>query len=71
MGFFWDTAKEKIPKKFRIGDTSFTSLATIKGNLYTRHPKNIDNFQKYINDILLVIIILVIDVHGDETVFKM
>ena len=34
-----DTAKEKIPKQFRIGDTCFTSLATIEGGLFTRHPK--------------------------------
>ena len=41
-----DKAKEMIPNECRIGDTCFTSLATIGGNLYTRHPMNINNVQK-------------------------
>ena len=28
-----DTTKEKIPKKYRIGDTCFMSLETIGGNI--------------------------------------
>ena len=32
FGSMMDKAKEKIPKKFRIGDTYFTSLVTIGGN---------------------------------------
>ena len=66
-----NTAKEKIPKKCRIGDTCFTSLATIGGNLFTRNPNNINYVQKDSNDILSVIIILGTDVHGCETAFKM
>ena len=61
-----DTAKEKIPKQCSIGDTCFTSLATIGGKLYTRHPKHINHVHKDVNDILSVIIILVTYVHGGE-----
>ena len=31
-------AKDNIPKECRIGDICFTSLATIVGNLFTKHP---------------------------------
>ena len=58
-----------IPKECRIGDTCFTLLATIGGNLYTRHVKNLNPVHKYSKDILLVIIILGTDVNGGETVF--
>ena len=64
-----DKTKENITKQFRIGNTCFTSLATIGGNLFTRHPKNINNVQKDINDLLSVIIILGKIFHGGETVF--
>ena len=60
-----------IPHECRIGDTYFTSLATIGGNLYTRHPKNINNVHKDSKYILSVIIILGTDVHGGETVLMM
>ena len=33
-----DTEKKKISKQFRIGDTCFTSLANIGGNLFIRNP---------------------------------
>ena len=52
-----------------IGDTYFTSLANIGINLYTRHPKNLNHVHKDVNDILSVVFILGIDVHGDKTVF--
>ena len=44
-------------------------MATIGGNLFTIHPKNIDNLQKDSNNLLSVIIILGKNVHGGETVF--
>ena len=65
-----DTAKYKIPKQCRIGDTCFMSLANIGGNLFTRHPKNINHVHKDINDILSVIIILGTDVHGGKYFFN-
>ena len=43
LGSMMDKAKQKIPKQCRIGDTCFTSLATIGGNLFTIHPKNLNN----------------------------
>ena len=64
-----DTTKEKIPKKYRIGDTCFMSLETIGGNIYTRHPKNLNDVQKGVNYLLSVIIILGTDVNGGKTVF--
>ena len=64
-----DKAKEKIPKQCIIGDTCFTSLATIGGNLFTRHPKNLNRVHKDSNNILSVIIILGTNVHGGKTVF--
>ena len=61
-----NTEKETavIPKEYRIGDTCFTSLATIGGNLHTRHVKNVNHVRKDSKNILLVIIILVTDVNG-------
>ena len=47
-----DKAKEKIPKQSRIGDTCFILLGTIRGNLFTRHPKDLNNLHKNSNDIL-------------------
>ena len=64
-----DEAKEKIPKEYRIDETCFTLLATIGGNLFTRHPKNPNYLHKDSNNLLPVIIILRKDVHGGETVF--
>ena len=69
LGSMMDKAKENIPKQFRIGDTCFTSLANIGGNLFTRHTNNLNHVNKDINDILSVIIILVTSVHGSETFF--
>ena len=53
-----DKAKEKIPKQCSVCDTCFTSLATIGGDLFTRHPKNINHVHKDSNNILSLIIIL-------------
>ena len=64
-----DKSKEKIPKQFRIGDTCFTSLATIGGNLYTRHAKNLNQLHIDSKYLLSVIIILGTYVSGGETVF--
>ena len=62
-------AKEIIPNECRIGDTCFTSLATIGGNLYKRYARNLNHIHKDSKDLLSVIIILGTDVHGGETVF--
>ena len=64
-----DKAKQKIPKKCRIGDTCFTALANIGGNLFTRHSKNLNHVHKDSNNLLSVIIILGTNSHGGETVF--
>ena len=64
-----EKAKQKIPKECRIGDTCQTSLATIGGNLYTRHAKSLNHVHKNSKDILSVIIILGTNVNGGETVF--
>ena len=69
LGRIINQAKMMIPEECRIGDTCLTSLATIGGNLYTRHPKNLNHVHKDRKYILLVIIILRTDVNGDETVF--
>ena len=69
LGITMDKAKQMIPNKCRIGDTCFTSLATIGVNLYTRHPENLNHVHKDSKDLLSVIIILGTDVHGGETVF--
>ena len=44
-------------------------MATIGGNLFTRHQNNIIHVHKDSNDLLSVIIILGKNVHGGETVF--
>ena len=64
-----EEAKVMIPKECRIGDTCFTSLATIGGNLYTKHAKNLNHLYKDSKDLLSVIITLGTDVNGGETVF--
>ena len=64
-----DNAKERIPKQCIIGDTFFTSLATIGSNLFTISPNNINHVHKDSNDLLSVIIILGTDFHVGETVF--
>ena len=50
-------AKWIIAKQCRIGDNCFTSLATIGGNLFTRHPNNLNHVHKDSNNVLSVIII--------------
>ena len=52
LGKILDTAKEKIPKQCRIGDTCFTSLAATEGILHTRHKNNLNLVHKEVNDIL-------------------
>ena len=68
LGSTMDKAKQMIPKEFRIGDTCFTSFATIGGNLYTRHAKNINHVHKDSKYIMLVIIISRTYINGGETV---
>ena len=63
-----DKEKENIRRKCRIGDTCFTSLATIGDDLFTRHPKNLNHLHRDSNDIMSVMIILGTYVHGGETV---
>ena len=53
-----EKAKAMISKEYRIGDKCFTSLATIGGNLYTRHVKNLNHVHKDSKNLLSVIIIL-------------
>ena len=69
LGRIMEEEKLMIPKEYRIGDIRFTSLATVGGNLYTRHVKNLNHVHKDSKYILLVIIILEIDVNGGEKVF--
>ena len=64
-----EKAKEMIPKECRIGDTCFTSLVNIGGNLCTRHAKNLNHVHKDSKDLLSVIKILGTDVNGGEKVF--
>ena len=45
-------------------------MATIGGNLYTRHANNLNHGHKYSQDPLSVIIIVVTDVNCGETVFN-
>ena len=71
LGRIMEKAKVMISKECRIGDTCFTSLAIIGGNLYKRHPKNLNHVYKDSKDLLSVIIILVTYVNGGETVFMM
>ena len=69
LGSMMDKAKEKIPKQFKIGDTCFTSLATIGVDLFTRHPKNCNHAQKYSKDLMSVIIILGTNFHGGKKIY--
>ena len=52
IGIFDKSKIPMIPKKCRIGDTCFISLATIGGNLYTRHVNNFNNVQINSKDLL-------------------
>ena len=65
-----DKSNEKIPKQCRIGDKCFMSLATIGGNLFTRHPENLNHAHKDSNNLLSLIMILGTGVHSGETVFN-
>ena len=67
LGRTTEKSKEMIPKECRIGDICFTSLATIRGNLYTRHANNVNNVNKDSEYLLSVVIILVTNVSGGET----
>ena len=58
LGSIMDKEKQKISKEYRIGDTCFTSFATIGVNLYTRHPNNLNNVNRDSNDLVSVIIFL-------------
>ena len=52
------TAKEKIPSKFRIGETCFTFIAVIGGKLFSNHPQNMNHVHKDTMDLLSVILTL-------------
>ena len=64
-----EKAKEMIPEKIGIGDTCFTSLATIGGNLYIRNANTLNHLHKDSKYLLSAIIILGTDVNGGETFF--
>ena len=68
LGSIMDKSKEKISKECRIGDTYFTSFATIGGHLYTRHANNFNHVHRETGDLLSVIIILGTDFNGGESV---
>ena len=70
LGTLLDKAKEKIPKQCRIGDTFFTSLATIGGSLFKRHMNNLNHVHKDSDYLLSVIIILGKYVCSGGTVFN-
>ena len=60
---YWDhkryiilKSKEKIPQKYRIGNTCFTSLLVFGVKLYIAHPKNKNHVHKYQNNLFSVII---------------
>ena len=69
LGSMMDKSKEKILKQCWIGDTYFTSLENIGGNLFTRHLNNLNHVHKGSNDPLSVIIFLGTNFHCGETVF--
>ena len=69
MKVFLTTDKEKIPSKFRIGETCFTSIAVIGGKIFSNHPKNMNHFYKDTKDLVSVIITLVTNISGGDTVF--
>ena len=69
LGILLDKAKENISKRLRFGDTCFTSLEKIRGNLFTRHMKNRNHVYKDSINLLSVIIILGKTFHGGETFF--
>ena len=50
--------QKQIPKQYIIVDACFTSLATIRGNLSIRHPKNLNHIHAYRKNPLLVILML-------------
>ena len=45
-------------------------MATIGGNLFTRHPNNLNNIHNDSNDLLSLIIILEKNVHGGKKVIN-
>ena len=67
---FMDTSKDNIPKQCRIGDACFTSLTNTGGNLFTRHPNNLNHVHKESDDILPVIIILGTYIRGEKHFLK-
>ena len=69
LGRIMEEEKVMTPKECRIGDTCFTSLATIGGKLYTIHVNNINHVHKDSKYLLSVIIIFGRDVKGGATVF--
>ena len=68
LGWTMDKAKDNISIQCIIGDTCFTSLESIGGNLYTRHANNLNHLHKESQDLLSVIIIFGTNVNGGETV---
>ena len=46
------------------------SLSAVGGNLFSRHPQNMNHVNKDINELLSVVFMLGTNVNGGETVFK-
>ena len=63
------TEKEKIPSKFIIGGTCFTSIAVMEDKLFSNHPKNMNRAHKDTKYLLSVIITLLNNVSAGDTVF--
>ena len=66
-----DKAKEILLSTCRIDETIFTSMAVIGGKLYRNHPKNRNHMHKDVKDLVSVIITLVKDISGGDTVIMM
>ena len=63
------TAKEKILSQCRIREICLTPMRVIGGKCYSNNPKNMNNINKEINDLVSVIITMVTNISGGNTVF--
>ena len=65
------TGKRNIPKECRIGYTCFMSVVAIGGFFFNRHPKNMNHVHRDCKYLMSVIITLVTNVSGGETLLLM
>ena len=63
------TVREKIPSKWRIGETCFTYIAFIGSKLFSNNPKNMNHVHKDGKYFLSVIITLGTNISGGDTMF--